>query len=315
MPVELSPSVEKALRAFEDGARKNVDCEALLDNSWQTFSLLERWEKADSNVDSVRSIIKQVKEQGHVYFETLADSISIAESLYELAQDAKQLANSLLDPGHKPEEIKDTRKSRGISTSLRDVRKGINQISDSIPGEMKKLERREDRMLAKNEAVERRIRHARLAKTISTTALAVVVGLPIAILVMEAYEQHISKALLKRNDEIWDCRAGLQQLKDVTYCLEGFGRHVDALIDFWLRSDTMLETISKGVNRIRGDPARIRLKATITLWEEAAESYLNYAAKARCFHFEEFYRGVDVSKHRLWRDSFPAIENIVFAFV
>ncbi|KAJ7454810.1 hypothetical protein FB451DRAFT_1279459 [Mycena latifolia] len=307
MPVELSPSVEKALSAFEDGARKNVDCQSLLEDSFHTFGLLERWETAESNVSSVMSIIKRVRRQGRAYFETLDDSIFVAKSLYELAQDAKQLASSLLDPAHKPQEIQEfiaemrtytqaaLEKSKRISAGLREVRKGINQISDSIPGEMAKLERQERRIVAKNEALERRIGHARVAKTVGTAALAIVggvsmiafppmmlilpVGLPIAILVLEAYEQRTSKALMKRHDEIWDCRAGLQELQNVTVCLAGFAKHVDSLTDFWLRSDTMLETISNGVHRIRGNTARIRLKATMDLWQEAAELYLNYASK------------------------------------
>lgn len=45
--MELSPSGEKALKAFEDGGRKGVDCKILLEDSFQTFSLLERWETAE----------------------------------------------------------------------------------------------------------------------------------------------------------------------------------------------------------------------------------------------------------------------------
>jgi hypothetical protein len=90
------------------------------------------------------------------------------------------------------------------------------KISKSIPGELAKLERREQITVAKNEALERRIGLARAAKTVGTAALAVVsgvaivvfppmmiilpVGLPIAILALEAYEQRSSKQLKSESD-------------------------------------------------------------------------------------------------------------------
>jgi hypothetical protein len=46
--MQLSPSAEKALEAFEDGSKQCLDCEALLDNTFNIFSLLERWETAES---------------------------------------------------------------------------------------------------------------------------------------------------------------------------------------------------------------------------------------------------------------------------
>ncbi|KAJ6570220.1 hypothetical protein DFH09DRAFT_1465560 [Mycena vulgaris] len=311
MPVGISPSVDKALKAFEDGAR-NVDCQALMEDSFQTFSLLERWETAESNVPAVTLIIQRVRKQGHAYYETLADSISVAITLHELARDAEQLASSLLDPGHKPHEIQEfvaemrgyigdaLEKSKRISAGCRKVRNGISEISNSIPNEMAKLERQERKMLAMNQALKRRIGRAKLAKNVSTAALAVVagvssiafpplmlilpVGLPIAILALEAYEQHKSKELMRRDEEIFDCRNGFEELQKVTSFLAGFAQHVDELTEFWLRSDTMLETISNGVHRIRGNTARIRLEATKKLWAEAAESYLKYANKASWFN-------------------------------
>ncbi|KAJ7914896.1 hypothetical protein B0H13DRAFT_2458916 [Mycena leptocephala] len=174
--MQLSPSAEKALEAFEDGSKQCLDCEALLDNTFNIFSLLERWETAESNVSSVQSIINEVREQGHAYFQTLSGSISVAISLNGLAQDVGHLADCLLDPACKPEEIRDfiaemrgnTRDaleiSKHISTAYRTVRTGINQISNKIPGEMARLERREKRIVVKKEALERRIERARVAK-------------------------------------------------------------------------------------------------------------------------------------------------------
>lgn len=156
--MQLSPSAEKALEAFEDGSKQCLDCEALLDNTFNIFSLLERWETAESvhryvlffvqltpicnrsNVSSVQSIINEVREQGHAYFQTLSGSISVAISLNGLAQDVGHLADCLLDPACKPEEIRDfiaemrgnTRDaleiSKHISTAYRTVRTGINQV-------------------------------------------------------------------------------------------------------------------------------------------------------------------------------------------
>lgn len=190
------------------------------------------------------SIIEQVRHQGHAYFETLDDSISIAITLIELAQDAEHLASSLLDPSHKSRDIQDfvgdmknyvrdaLEKSRGVSSALRTIRKGVNEvryytlmtfrsvtddcskITNSIPHVMAKLERKELRLVAKKEALERRIGHARVAKTVSAAALAVVSGvatvvfppvlliipvaLPIAILALQAYGHHSSKALMSK---------------------------------------------------------------------------------------------------------------------
>jgi hypothetical protein len=93
-----------------------------------------------SNVSSVQSIINEVREQGHAYFQTLSGSISVAISLNGLAQDVGHLADCLLDPACKPEEIRDfiaemrgnTRDaleiSKHISTAYRTVRTGINQV-------------------------------------------------------------------------------------------------------------------------------------------------------------------------------------------
>ncbi|KAJ7086064.1 hypothetical protein B0H15DRAFT_845140 [Mycena belliarum] len=307
-PVELDPSVEKTLVAFENGAEKGVDCQTLLVDSFQTFSLLERWESADSNVPAVMSIIKKVRQQGHVYFETLDDSINVAQNLYEYALSAKQLASSLIE-GSEPNEIqafiaemradaqRALEKSKHISGSLREVRKGINRISDIIPSEMARLERQERKLWEKSEALERRIAHVRIAKTVGTTALAVVggvsmivfppmmlilpVGLPIAILALEVYENRSSKTLTKRDDEILDCRHGLQELENITTCLARFAEHINNLTEFWLRSDTMLETISNGVRLIRGNTVRMRLKSIIGLWEEAAELYMRYVVKLK----------------------------------
>lgn len=77
---------------------------------------------------------------------------------------------------------------------------------------MTKLERQEQTIVAKKEALERRIGHARMAKTVGTAALAIVggvstlifpplllilpVGLPIAILALEAWEHKKSKTLI-----------------------------------------------------------------------------------------------------------------------
>ncbi|KAJ6577354.1 hypothetical protein B0H19DRAFT_555980 [Mycena capillaripes] len=302
-------SLEKALEAFEYGGRKSVDCQVLLDTTFNAFSLLERWETADSNVSSVQSIIELVRQQGHAYFETLDDSISVAICLIELAQDVVQLAGFLLDPACKPEEIQvfvtemrgytrdALEKSKHISTAYRKVRKGINQITDSIPGEMVKLERREQKLVMKKEALERRIERARGVKTITTAALAVVsgvatialpplililpIGLPIAILALDFYENRSSKALREREDQIMDCRTGLQELQGITKCLAGLADHVDLLIDFWLRSDTMLETLSNSVERIQGNTARLRLKAIIKQWKSAGEFYTDYATKLK----------------------------------
>ncbi|KAF7330335.1 hypothetical protein MVEN_02471800 [Mycena venus] len=309
--MSLSSSAEKALKAFEDGSRNNVDCQVLLDNTFETFKLLERWETADleSNVSSVRSIIRLVREQGHDYFRTLDDSISVAITLNGLAQDVSHLAESLLDPACKPKDIKDfiaemrgytqdaLEKSNRISTAYREVRKGINEISNSIPGEMAKLERREERTVAKKDTLDRRIERTKVMKTVGTTALAVVSGvaivslpplvlilpiaLPIAILALEVYENRSSKTLKKRETQILTCQEGLQELQNITKCLAHLAQHVDTLIDFWLRSDTMLETISGGVDRIRGNTARLRLKAIVKQWNSAGEFYAAYATKLK----------------------------------
>ncbi|KAJ7116359.1 hypothetical protein C8R44DRAFT_206491 [Mycena epipterygia] len=307
--MERSPSGEKALKALENGGKKSVDCQSLLQNAFNTFSFLERWETAESNVPSVMSIIERVRHQGHAYFETLDDSISIAITLIELAHDAEHLASSLLDPSHKPRDIQDfvgdmqnyvrdaLEKSKGVSSALRSIRKGVNEITNNIPREMAKLERKEQRLVAKKEALERRIGHARVAKTLSAAALAVVSGvatvafppvllilpvaLPIAILALQAYGHHSSKALMKRQDEIWDCRAGLAELQDITMCLARLAEHVDSMTEFWVRSDTMLETISNGVHRIKGNAARLRLQTTVSHWKSAAESYTEYATKLK----------------------------------
>jgi hypothetical protein len=39
--------MEKALKALEDSSGNNVNCQALLEKTFQTFSLLERWETAE----------------------------------------------------------------------------------------------------------------------------------------------------------------------------------------------------------------------------------------------------------------------------
>lgn len=84
----------------------------------------------------------------------------------------------------------------------------------------------------------------------------------------------------EREDEILDCKNGLLLLQDITMCLAGLTQHVDSLTEFWVRSDTMLETISNGVRRIRGNTERLRLEATLKHWEDVAETYFDYAAKA-----------------------------------
>ncbi|KAJ7178856.1 hypothetical protein C8R43DRAFT_942458 [Mycena crocata] len=305
MPTESSSS---ALKAFEDGGRKHVDCQALLENSFRTFSMLERWEKAESIVPSVTAIILRVRQQGRDYFETLNDSISVAIKLYELAQDSVQLVGFLLDPEQKTGEIQEfiaemraythaaVEKSKYISTKCRKVRKGVNEITSIIPNEMEKLERREQRLVLKTESVQRRIERAKIVKTVSAAALAVVsgvatfvfppmllilpVGLPIAILALEAYEHRSSRALMKRRDEILDCQAGLRELDEITMGLTGLARHIDSLTEFWVRSDTMLETIYNGVHRMRDNTARLRLATIMNGWERAAEVYMDYAAKA-----------------------------------
>ncbi|KAJ7671639.1 hypothetical protein DFH06DRAFT_1320424 [Mycena polygramma] len=308
----LSSSVVKALQVLEDGNK--LDCRALLDNTFHTFSLLERWDKAESNVHSVQSIIQQVQHHGSAYFQTLGDSIYVAISLNALAEDVVWLVNALLDPDCPPEDIRDfvtemqgysreaLEKSRHISTTYREVRSGIHQISNDIPGQMARLERRTDRLVAKNEALERRISRARVAKNIGTVALAVAggvatfalpplllilpVGLTIAMLGCDAYENRNLKTLKRREDEILDCRTGLQQLRDITEYLAGLGDHVDLLIEFWLRSDTMLETISAGINRLRDNRARLRLKAIAKQWKSAGETYASYVTQASIFSIQ-----------------------------
>ncbi|KAJ7844432.1 hypothetical protein B0H14DRAFT_998184 [Mycena olivaceomarginata] len=158
--ISFSSSMEKALKALEDGSGNNVNCQVLLEKTFQTFSLLERWETAESNISSVQSIIERVQEQGHAYFRTLDDSISVAIHLNVLAHDVVQLAKFLIK-AREPKEIQDfiadmksnTRdaleSSKRISTAYRKVRRGINEISDGIPGEMARLERRENRIVAK----------------------------------------------------------------------------------------------------------------------------------------------------------------------
>ncbi|KAJ7039565.1 hypothetical protein C8F04DRAFT_1317554 [Mycena alexandri] len=306
--MSVSPSAEKALQALEEGSRKSVDCQILLEDTFHTFSALERWETAESDVRSVQSIIAQVQEWGHEYYRTLIDSISVAVHLNLLSQDMANLAKSLLDPSHTPEEIQDfvadirgyiaeaLEKSKHISTAYRKIRKGINQVTDDIPGQMARLERRERRILEEQQALERRMGRAKVVKTVSTAALAVIsgisivtfppmmlilpVGIPIAILVLEAYEHRSSKALMKSS---WSARKGFKELEDITKCLAGLSRHVDLLIDFWLRSDTMLETISNGVARIKGNTPRLklRLKATIEQWESVGELYADYTIKLK----------------------------------
>jgi hypothetical protein len=77
-----------------------------------------------------------------------------------------------------------------------------------------------------------------------------------------------------------DCRAGLQELQNITTCLVRLGQHVELLVDFWLRSDTMLETLYNNVDRLRGNTARLRLKAIVKQWKKAEEFYTDYATKA-----------------------------------
>ncbi|KAJ6468459.1 hypothetical protein C8R45DRAFT_938355 [Mycena sanguinolenta] len=290
--------MEKALKAFEEGSSKNVDCQALLENTFQT-----------SKVTLVQSIISQVQEQGHAYFRTLDDSISVAVRLYVLAQDVVHLVGFLLDPHCKPREIKDfiadmknsthdaLENSQRISKAYRIVRKGINEISENIPGAMAKLERREARIVAEKESLDRAIERAKVVKTVGTTALAVVSGvaivslpplvlilpvaLPIAILALEVYENRSSKKAKKRETQIMDYRAGLNELQNVTLCLAALAQHVDSLIDWWIRSDTILETVSSSVERIRGSTARLRLEAIRKQWESAGALYLDYVTKAR----------------------------------
>ncbi|KAJ7650660.1 hypothetical protein FB45DRAFT_22857 [Roridomyces roridus] len=308
--MERSSSSEKVLKAFEDGGKQNLDCEKLLGSSYKAFSLLERWESAISPVESVMSIILKVREQGHVFFETLSDSIAVATALSELSRDAASVAGHLYDPSCTPEEIKDfigemrvftqdaLERSKRVSEALRRVRKGVNKICARIPDEVAQLEQRHETTLATKEAQKRRIERVRLVKTISTAALAIVggissitfpplmlmlpVGLPIGILVMEMYEHRTSKTQRKREGEIMDCRIGLNQLNDINNCLAGLLQHVDALMEFWVRSDTMLETISNGVERIRAKSARLRLQSIGQQWEKAADMYLDYTAKLKC---------------------------------
>ncbi|KAJ7352472.1 hypothetical protein DFH08DRAFT_88271 [Mycena albidolilacea] len=278
--------MEKALKALEDSSGNNVNCQALLEKTFQTFSLLERWETAESNISSVQSIIERVQEQGHAYFRTLDDSISVAIHLNVLAHDVVQLAKFLIK-AREPKEIQDfiadmksnTRdaleSSKRISTAYRKVRRGINEISDGIPGEMARLERRENRIVAKKEALDRRIERAKVMKTIGTTALAVVSGVAIV------YDNRSSKTLRKREDEITDCQTGLKELHSITLCLASLAENVDLLIDFWLRSDTMLETISHGVDRLRDNRARLRLEAIVEQWTSAGEFYTDYTTKLK----------------------------------
>ncbi|KAF8207193.1 hypothetical protein K438DRAFT_427941 [Mycena galopus ATCC 62051] len=305
----MEKATDKALKAFEDGSRNNVDCQALLENTFQTFSYLERWETAESNVPSVQSIISQVQEQGHAYFRTLDDSISVAVRLNGLAQDVLQLLEYLLDPAYKPKEIRDfiadirssTRdaleNSKHISKAYRIVGQGINEISDDIPHQMAKLERRENRIVERKEHLDRQIHRAKVAKTVGTTALAVVSGvaivslpplvlilpiaLPIAILALEVYENRNSKESKKREVQILDCRAGLDELRNIIKCLSLLAAHVDSLTEFWLHSDTMLETISGSVDRLQGTTARLRLKAMLKQWKSAGEFYTEYVTKLK----------------------------------
>ncbi|KAJ7746626.1 hypothetical protein B0H16DRAFT_1852861 [Mycena metata] len=303
-------TLQRALEALEDGGRKRVDCQVLLENTFHTFSALERWETADSKISSVRSTIELIRQQGHGYFDTLVDSIVVATKLNEFAQDMVALVGFLLDPADKPDEILDfvadmrtytneaLEKSKHMSSTYRNIREEINQISAGIPNQMSRLERREQRVIEKKELLERRIGRAKVFKNVGTAAVAIVsavsivafppmmliipVGIPIAILAVEAYEHRSSKALMKREDEIMDCRIGLQQLKDMTTCLAVLAQHVDSMVEFWLRSDTMLDTISSGVGRIKGNTSRVklRLKAIKQQWKDAGEKYTDYATKA-----------------------------------
>ncbi|KAJ7183124.1 hypothetical protein C8R46DRAFT_1065997, partial [Mycena filopes] len=282
-------SDEKALQAFEQGARENVDCEVLLKDTWIAFSALERWETAESNIRSVQSSIESVRHYGHDYYHTLRDSnmVALARKFWTLSPDMRAYGKEALE------------KSQSMSNAYRDIRKGLNQISDGIPRQMAKIERREQRVVEKKEALERRIRRARVVKNVGTAVVAVAsgvsivafppmmliipVGIPIAILAIEAYEHKSSQALLQRQDEIMDCQIGLQQLKDITSCLAFLAQHVDILIEFWSRSDTMLESIANGVARIKGNTPRLklRLKATIASWKDVGEIYTDYVTKLK----------------------------------
>ncbi|KAJ7739323.1 hypothetical protein B0H14DRAFT_2638292 [Mycena olivaceomarginata] len=319
--ISFSSSMEKALKALEDGSGNNVNCQVLLEKTFQTFSLLERWETAESNISSVQSIIERVQEQGHAYFRTLDDSISVAIHLNVLAHDVVQLAKFLIK-AREPKEIQDF--IADMKSNTRDALESSKRIStayrnDGIPGEMARLERRENRIVAKKEALDRRIERAKVIKTIGTTALAVVSGvaivslpplvlilpiaLPIAILALEVYDNRSSKTLRKREDEITDCQTGLKELHNITLCLVSLAENVDLLIDFWLRSDTMLETISHGVDRLRDNRARLRLEAIVEQWTSAGEFYTDYTTKAR--HSEED------SRYRLRRDIFSQVAILV----
>jgi hypothetical protein len=85
-------------------------------------------------------IIGSVRENGHEYYLTIDDSVSVATALVEHAKDSKKLAEFLLDPTCKPQEIQEfisemrnyaqesMRKSKRISSAFRKIRTGINEV-------------------------------------------------------------------------------------------------------------------------------------------------------------------------------------------
>ncbi|KAJ6612299.1 hypothetical protein B0H10DRAFT_2053143 [Mycena sp. CBHHK59/15] len=309
MPVELSPSGEKSLRALENSVEQSIDSQALLNGCLQTFFLLERWDTAESHLPGVMDIIELVQTQSQIYYDALRESTSVAQILYMLAGDLKKLIDFLLDPNENNKDIQDyicdmqqytniaRDLSQTVSKSFRRVRVGLNEITNDIPGEIKRLERQEQSAVVKRDTLERRVRHAKIAKTVSAAALAVVggvattvvfppmmlvlpVALPLAILAVEAFEHHTSKKLNQRTNEVIDCRDGLQQLEAITMCLSEVGSRVDSLIQFWIRSDTMLGTISSGVDRLKGKKAaRLRLQTTREHYESAEILYREYIVK------------------------------------
>ncbi|KAK7032880.1 hypothetical protein R3P38DRAFT_2773388 [Favolaschia claudopus] len=315
--MSLTSTTSKALQAFEEGTgAHDFDRDTLVNNTFQTFSLLERWETAQSKSPAVQSIIQRVQAQGQLYFQTLDEvqselqrSVAVAIRLKGLAEDAVRLSEYLLDPACKSKDINDfiadmqrctrgaLKHSKHISAAYRTVRRGIYEISDGIPEEMAKLEEKEYTAAVKKATTDRRVERTKVAKTVSTAALAVVSGvalfslpplililpiaLPIAILGLEIYENRCSKLSKERETETIDCQAALQELQDVTTCLARLADHVDWSIEAFLCSDTMLETISCCVDRLRRNNARLRLQAIMKQWKSVADFYTEYVNKLK----------------------------------
>lgn len=130
-----------------EGVAQCEELNAMFKSAFSSLQLIEPWREANIDHPRLQQIIQKIQGYTTVYFEAIRTSINTSQDGYWFSCDALELSSYLLDPETGPNDfqeyieemkIKANAAYRDSMTTLnkfRDVRKGLTEITKSIPRE------------------------------------------------------------------------------------------------------------------------------------------------------------------------------------